>query len=85
MLDDEENVVLQLTDVEDEDFYSLEEIESMDNPTMAYMAKRFKNIKFRRDKSYKPHGQSSKFNKGNSSKAIGSAIRGGYKTRMVDR
>ena len=64
MLDDEENVVLQLTDVEDEDFYSLEEIESMDNPTMAYMAKRFKNIKFRRDKSYKPHGQQGKLIKG---------------------
>lgn len=78
-------MVLQLKDVEDEDFYTIEEVESMDNPTMAYMAKRFKNIKFRRDKSYKPQGQSSKFNKGGFSKNSGGATRGGYKTGLVDR
>lgn len=40
VLDDEEKVVLQPCDVEDEDFYTVEEMESMDNPTMTYMAKR---------------------------------------------
>ena len=85
VLDDEESVVLKLKDVEDEDFYSIEEMENMDNPTMAYMARRFKNIRFKRDKSYKPQGQTSKFSKGNTSRAAGGASRGGYKTGMVDR
>ncbi|KAK1368900.1 hypothetical protein POM88_034992 [Heracleum sosnowskyi] len=82
---DEEKVVLQITDVEDEDFYSLEEMEKMDNPTMAYMAKKFKNIRFKRNKPFKPQGQTSRFNRGNSSKVEGGATRGGYKTGMVDR
>ncbi|KAK1379369.1 hypothetical protein POM88_026113 [Heracleum sosnowskyi] len=60
-------------------------MESMDNPTMAYMAKKFRNMRFKRDKPYKPQGQTFKFSKGNSSKAAGGATRGGYKTEMVDR
>ncbi|KAK1401552.1 hypothetical protein POM88_001157 [Heracleum sosnowskyi] len=85
VVDDEEKVVLQITDVEDEDFYSLEEMEKMDNPTMAYMAKKFKNIRFKRNKSFKPQGQTSRFSRGNSSKVEGGATRGGYKIGMVDR
>ncbi|KAK1369485.1 hypothetical protein POM88_035577 [Heracleum sosnowskyi] len=85
VVDDDEKVVLQLTNVEDEDFYSIEEMENMDNPTMAYMAKKFKNIRFKRNKPYKSQGQTSRFSKGNSSKVEGGATRGGYKTRMVDR
>ncbi|KAK1360638.1 CCHC-type domain-containing protein [Heracleum sosnowskyi] len=85
VVDDEEKVVLQLTDVEDEDFYSLEEMEKMDNPTMAYMDKKFKNIRFKRNKPYKSQGQTSRFSKGNFSKVEGGATRGGYKTGMVDR
>ena len=57
----------------------------MDNPTMAYMAKKFRNIRFERDKPYKPQVQTSKFSKGNSSKAACGVTRGGYKTGMVDR
>ncbi|KAK1382655.1 hypothetical protein POM88_020390 [Heracleum sosnowskyi] len=48
VVDDEEKVVLQITNVEDEDFYSLEEMEKMDNPTMAYMAKKFKKHKIQK-------------------------------------
>ncbi|KAK1384616.1 hypothetical protein POM88_022351 [Heracleum sosnowskyi] len=77
VVDDEEKVVLQITDVEDEDFYSLEEMEKMDNPTMAYMAKKFKNIRFKRNKSFKPQGQTSRFSRGNSSKVEGGSTRGG--------
>ncbi|KAK1397160.1 hypothetical protein POM88_007023 [Heracleum sosnowskyi] len=69
VVEDDEKVVLQLKDVEDEDFYTMEELESMDNPTMAYMAKKFKNFRFKKDRSYKPQGQASKFSKGSSSKA----------------
>ena len=83
--DDEEKVILKLKDVEDEDFYTIEEMEDMDNPTMAYMAKRFKNIRFKRDKPYKFQNQGSRFNKGSSSKAAGNGTRGGYKTGLVDR
>ncbi|KAK1392869.1 hypothetical protein POM88_011925 [Heracleum sosnowskyi] len=76
VVDDEEKVVLQLNDVEDEDFYSIEEMERLDNPTMTYMAKKFKNIRFKRDKPYKPQGPTSRFSKGSSSKAAGGATRG---------
>jgi hypothetical protein len=82
--EEEDKVVLQIKDVEDEDFYSIEEMESMDNPTMAYMAKRFKNFRFRRDKPYKPQGQSSRF-KGSTSKAVGGIGKGGYKNGLVDK
>ncbi|KAK1373475.1 hypothetical protein POM88_029668 [Heracleum sosnowskyi] len=86
VVEDDEKVVLQLKDVEDEDFYTMEELESMDNPTMAYMAKKFKNFRFKKDRSYKPQGQASKFSKGSSSKAaVGSSTKGGYKTGFVDR
>ncbi|KAK1377988.1 CCHC-type domain-containing protein [Heracleum sosnowskyi] len=85
VVDDDEKVVLQITDVEDEDFYSLEEMEKMDNPTMAYMAKRFKNIRFKRNKPFKSQSQTSRFSRSNTSKVEGSATRGGYKTGMVDR
>ncbi|KAK1397704.1 hypothetical protein POM88_007567 [Heracleum sosnowskyi] len=86
VVEDDEKVVLQLKDVEDEDFYTMEELESMDNPTMAYMAKKFKNFRFKKDRSYKPQGQASKFNRGSSSKAaVGSSTKGGYKTGFVQR
>jgi gag-polypeptide of LTR copia-type/Zinc knuckle len=83
--DDEDKVVLELKDVEDEDFYTIEEMESMDNPTMAYMAKRFKNFRFRRNKPFKPQGQSSRFNKGSTSKAAGGTSKGGYKSGLMDK
>ncbi|KAK1373504.1 hypothetical protein POM88_029697 [Heracleum sosnowskyi] len=86
VVEDDEKVVLQLKDVEDEDFYTMEELESMDNPTMAYMAKKFKNFRFKKDRSFRPQGQASKFTKGSSSKAaVGSSFKGGYKTGFVDR
>ncbi|KAK1360204.1 hypothetical protein POM88_044678 [Heracleum sosnowskyi] len=86
VVEDDEKGVLQLKDVEDEDFYTMEELESMDNPTMAYMAKKFKNFRFKKDRSFGPQGQASKFTKGSSSKAVvGSSFKGGYKTGFVDR
>ncbi|KAK1401825.1 hypothetical protein POM88_001430 [Heracleum sosnowskyi] len=86
VVEDDEKVVLQLKDVEDEDFYTMEELESMDNPTMAYMAKKFKNFRFKKDRSFRPQGQASKFTKGSSSKAaVGSSFKGGCKTGFVDR
>ncbi|KAK1378961.1 hypothetical protein POM88_025705 [Heracleum sosnowskyi] len=86
VVEDDEKVVLQLKDVEDEDFYTMEELESMDNPTMAYMAKKFKNFRFKKDRSFRPQGQASKFTKGSSSKAaVGSSYKGGYKTGFMDR
>ncbi|KAK1384584.1 hypothetical protein POM88_022319 [Heracleum sosnowskyi] len=60
-------------------------MEKMDNPIMAYMAKKFKNIRFKRNKPYKSQGQTSRFSKGSSSKVEGGATRGGYKTGIVDR
>lgn len=83
--EDEEKVVLELKDVEDEDFYTIEELKNMDNQTMAYMAKKFSNLRFRKNKPYKSKGQSSNFNKGGSSRVGGSGTKSGYKTGMLDR
>ena len=45
----DDKVVVEL---EDED-YTLEEIENMDNPAMAFMARKFKKIKFKKNKPYR--------------------------------
>ena len=38
---------------EDDFFYSMEELEQLENKTMAYMAGKFKNLMFRRNPKYK--------------------------------
>ena len=50
---------------------------------MAYLAGRFKHIKFRRNSKYKMRSQGSRFEKGGSFSGFSS--KGGYKTNMVDR
>ena len=82
--DDKERVVLDIEDVEDEDFFTQEELDKMDNPMMAYMARKFKNVRFNRNKSYKPKGQMSRFNRGGFSRNAGDS-EGGYRTGLVDR
>ena len=58
----------------------------MPNQTMAYMAKKFSNIRFKRNHSSKTNGGdeqgSSGFNKGKGAK---DGKKGGYRTRSVDR
>ena len=79
-------------DDDKDDFYCKEELEQLENKTMAYMAEKFKNLKFKRNPKYKfksgssyngSSGSGFKGNRGGSSS--GSYNKSGYKTEMVDR
>ena len=76
---------------DEDDFYTMEELEQLENKTMAYMAGKFKNLRFRRNPKYKFKSGS------NYSGSNGSGFRGnrygsssrsynksGYKTGMVN-
>ena len=74
-----------------DDFYSMEELEQLKNKTMAYMAGKSKNLRFRRNPKYKfksgfnysgSSGSGFKGNRGGSSS--GSYSKSGYKTGMID-
>ena len=51
---------------------------------MAYIARKFGNLRFRKDAKYTFTGSSGKFHKGGSS-GSGSGFKGGYKSGMVER
>ena len=77
---------------DEDDFYSMEELEQLENNTMAYKPGKFKNLSFRRTPKYKFRSGSSysgsiisgfKENRGGASS--GSYSKSGYKTCMVDR
>ena len=52
---------------------------------MAFMARKFKNFKLKKNKPFRAQGQYSRFNKTGSSKDTGGNYDGGYKSGMVDR
>ena len=84
--DEDDRVVVALEDDDDDDeFYTLEEMESMDNPAMAFMARKFKNFKFKKKKPFRTQGQYSRFNKTGSRKDTNKNSGGGYKYGLVDR
>ena len=82
---------------DEDDFYTMEELEQLENKTMAYMAGKFKNLRFRRNPKYKfksgsnfsgsnfngSSGSGFRGNRGGSS--LGSFNKSGYKIGMVDR
>ena len=77
---------------DEDEFYSMEELEQLENKTMAYMAGKFKNLKFRRNPKYKfksgsnyngSSGSGFRGNRGGTSS--GSYNKSGYKTWMVYR
>ena len=67
----------------DGDFYSLEELEQLEDESMALIVKRFGNFRFRRNPDFKFKSNYNRFQKGGSTSSNSS--RGGYKTGMVDR
>ena len=67
----------------DGDFYSLEELEQLEDESMALIVKRFGNFRFRRNPNFKFKSNFNRFQRGGSSTSNSS--RGGYKTGMVDR
>ena len=77
---------------DEDEFYSMEELEQLENKTMTYMEGKFKNLRFRRNPKYKFRSESSYSGssgsgfKGNrSGSSSGSYNKSGYKTGMVDR
>ena len=80
----------------DDDYFTIEEMESMENKTMAYMASKFSNVRFRKNNRYKGKPSGNKFSKGTyptgsygnnpgSSSGYSGGSKSGYKTGMVDR
>ena len=67
----------------DGDFYSLKELEQLEDESMALIVKRFGNFIFRRNSNFKFKSNFNRFQRGGSSTSNSS--REGYKTRMVDR
>ncbi|XP_074374207.1 uncharacterized protein LOC141714594 [Apium graveolens] len=61
------------------DYYTMEELQDMKNPTMANMAAMFGNLRFRRKQAFRGSGSS---NRGQKSPSYSDS---GYKTWMVDR
>ncbi|KAK1365672.1 hypothetical protein POM88_041233 [Heracleum sosnowskyi] len=68
---------------DESDYYTLEELEQMEDKTMAYLAAKFSHIRFKRNPKYKFKGSANRFQKNKYSS--GSGFKGGYKTCMIDR
>ena len=94
--ENEEFVEAEITESSQEgdkdDLYSMEELEQLENNTMAYMAEKFKNLRFRKNPKYKfksgssYSGSSGSGLKGNRSGASSrSYSKSGHKRGMVDR
>ncbi|KAL8133025.1 hypothetical protein AgCh_008470 [Apium graveolens] len=84
----EENVLVAeydppTTNQSSDDFYSLEELEQLEDESMAQIVERFSNVRFRRNPKLKYKSNYYKFQKGGSSSSNTSS--GGYQTGMVDR
>ncbi|KAK1365156.1 hypothetical protein POM88_040717 [Heracleum sosnowskyi] len=86
---DETQVVYDLP--EEDEFYSIDELDKMENKSFAYMARRYPNIRFKRKQPFKSRfnsgnavgsGSSNSFNKG---KGIAGAVKGGYKSGSVKK
>ena len=67
----------------DDDFYSLEELEKLEDESMALIVKRFGKFIFRRNPNFKFKSNVNRCQRGGSSTL--NSLRGGYKTGMVDR
>ncbi|KAL8103453.1 hypothetical protein AgCh_027874 [Apium graveolens] len=84
----EKNVIVAeydppITNQSGDDFYSLEELKQLEDESMALIAKRFSNVRFKRNPKFKYKSNYNRFQKGGSSSSNTSS--GGYKTGMVDR
>ena len=67
----------------DGDFYSLEELEQLEDESMALIVKRFGKFRFRRNPNFKFKTNVNRFQRGGTSTSNSS--RGGYRVGMVDR
>ncbi|KAK1379987.1 hypothetical protein POM88_026731 [Heracleum sosnowskyi] len=69
--------------VDESDYYTLEELEQMEDKTMAYLATNLSHIRFKRNPKYKFKGSTNRFQK--SKYSPGTGFKGGYKTSIIDR
>ena len=65
------------------EFYSLEELEQLEDESMALIVRKFGNFRFRRNPNYRFKSSAKRFQRGSSSSS--NSTRDGYKTGMVDR
>ena len=70
-------------EADESDYYTIEELEQMEDQSMAYLASNFKHIRFKRNPKYKFKGTANRFQRGG--KASGSSFRGGFRTNMIDK
>ncbi|KAL8132411.1 hypothetical protein AgCh_008060 [Apium graveolens] len=70
-------------DKDESELYTQEELEQLEDKSMAYMAAKFSHVRFRRKPNYKPRSSSGRFQKG--SYSSGSSSRGGYKSSWIDK
>ena len=61
----------------DAEFYSMEELDQLEDESMAMIVRKFGNFRFRRNPNYKFKSTSNRFQRGGSSSS--SSTRGGYK------
>ena len=79
----EAEIVVEAQSSDADDYYTLEELEDMEDKSMAYMAGKFKHIRFRRNPKFQRSSNDRFQNRGSYS---GSGSRaGGYKSNLVDR
>ena len=64
-------------------FYSLEELEHLEDESMALIVRKFGNFRFRRNPNYKFKSSAKRFQRGGSSSS--NSMKDGYKTGTVDR
>ena len=70
---------------EDDDFYTLEEINNLNNKTMEYVARKFKNLGFSKSRPFMAKTSFRNYNKGGSSRKNEGANKGGYKYVLVNK
>ncbi|KAL8125050.1 hypothetical protein AgCh_012649 [Apium graveolens] len=81
-----EIVVVKISHGEPKDaseFYIQEEVEELEDKSMAYMASKFSHVRFSRKPNYKSRGSFGRFQEG--SYSLGSSSSGGYKSSWVDK
>ena len=74
---EKESICLDSKDDEDDDFYTLQEIDNLNNKTMAYMERKFKNLIFPNGRAFKAKTSFNNYDKWGPSTKTEGANKGG--------
>ena len=77
---EKEKIAMKKEGNEKEEFYTLEEVDDLEKQSMAYIARKFSNIRFKKNKAFKPRQYTCTSSNNTGSKA---PYKGGYKTGYV--